>query len=320
MYYEFKNERQVIFNKFLNNFNIQDESYSPKSIMSIADSLDLSRRNVEYYVQNEYPNEYKEIWARGSDWFVTKDIKEKIIRDILDFKNRLSLNQIGKKYGFNISTIARISKQDVEPYNKKYSHELRFPQDIHQRIGTQVHSIASKIITQHFLDNNIQIFSAIPRKNTNYIYDQIIPNIQRQKLIDFLTNESSKKILNEISLSLIDLNAFRDIIFEYTSFVGKKHTLNKIKKYYSPDNLLFIVITRWHPSYKEPVIYIQKFNTIVIRHDYFASLFRLQGELLDQFNHIIDLNYKYDLEELIKLNFHSKFSTLNCQDYKKFLE
>ncbi len=177
MYYDFKNDKQVVFDKFFSNFNIQNASYTPKSIMSIADSLGLGRSHVEYYVQHEYPLEYKEIWARGDDWFVSDDVKEKIIQDILDSENGLSLNQIGKKYGFNISTITRISRQDVEPHYKGFSHEKRFPVELHQRIGTQVHSIIHGLITRHLLNNNIKIFSEIPRENTNYTYDQIIPNI-----------------------------------------------------------------------------------------------------------------------------------------------
>jgi len=116
------------------------------------------------------------------------------------------------------------------------------------------------------------------------------------------------------------LNAFRNIIFEYTSYIGKKLTINKIKKYYSPDDLLFIVITRWHPSYKNPIFYLQKFNSIVIKHDYFANLLKIQGELRDMFEHIIDLNYNKDLENLIKLNYQSKFFTLNRQEYEGFLK
>ena len=91
--------------------------------------------------------------------------------------------------------------------------------------------------------------------------------------------------------------------------------------------LFFIVGTRWRFNNSRRLVSSYK-NLKIIRHDLFAEFIGLEGEQLRDFEHAIELNYLFDLEEakeflvLLRENFIKKYKRdlFYNEDFKKELK
>jgi len=112
----------------------------------------------------------------------------------------------------------------------------------------------------------------------------------------------------------LDINELRKInafMFDYTSDVSEKNIKTKAMKYQKKDKLFFIVGTRWPRKYKKRTIDTNYKNIRIIKHDLFAELIRIDGDLLKNFEYIIELNYVFDLNALKEFFIDIKKDLLN---------
>ena len=85
--------------------------------------------------------------------------------------------------------------------------------------------------------------------------------------------------------------------------------------------MILIVGTRWYDKkYPNPIIHTRFKNVKIIRHDIFADLIGLSGHLREEFENAIELNYNYDLKEMIAFKniITDKYTKLGFEEYKKY--
>ena len=131
--------------------------------------------------------------------------------------------------------------------------------------------------------------------NSNKRIDSIILDtdylLERIKVLPSLSNH-----LNLLANNILNKNGF---IFDYTS--RYKSIDSKIKKYHNNNYLFCIIGTIWSSKFKKCIAEYSSFiNLRIISHTDFAKLVGLDGDLLDFCKYAIDLNYKSDLNSLLK--------------------
>ena len=306
----------VEYDKFDHKFNFtKNESHKPSSLTKIAEDIGKSRDTVSRYARDVDTESYDEIWGKPR---IPEEIRQSIVLDILNTK--LAMNRIASKYGVHPSSVSRISIEEVQPHYKDYDHQERFPQDMCQRLGSELHVIIKFIVMASLSAYEIFIFSEIPDRG--FVIDLLLPFPKRQGFYDKIIkgNEQRKRLWSKMGISFqTDL----DIVVENTSYLSKKNVYTKAKKYHSSDKITLIDITRWfYEKYPNPVIGTSIKNLFVVRHDIFVELFGLEGDFLKDFKKAIDLNYDYDLEGMkeFKEQIKKKYFKLGYDEYKKFMD
>lgn len=307
-------EKTIMYDEFGQKFDItKNEVYRPNSITMIANDLNTSRDTISRIFIKTAPEKYKEIYAKHR---LTEEQLKFIISDILCTK--MPLTRIAEEHNVSSGTISRISLEKVQPNYDDYDHSERFPQDVFQQLGTATHSIIEYISTEHLLEYDIYKFSEIPEGK--YKIDDLLPCIEVRKFYNklIMVNRERLSLWEEIGL---DLDDNYEIVFEYTSYISKKQYQKKTKKYYRPERMILIVGTRWYDKkYPKPIIHTRFKNVKIIRHDIFADLIGLSGHLREEFENAIELNYNYDLKEMIAFKniITDKYTKLGFEEYKKY--
>ena len=181
---------------------------------------------------------------------------------------------------------------------KNFSHEDRFPKDFFADLGIILYNIIKHLVTMHFWGIGFKSYSEIIVDfNTNVCVDNFSLNIKPYNCLHRILN-CKRYLADEMDLDLDRLKKIKAFMFDYTNNVSEENYKDKIKKYQKKDILLFIVGTRWPKRYKKRIIYTKFKNVRIIKHDLFAELIELDGELLEMYDYTIDLNYIFDLNAL----------------------
>jgi hypothetical protein len=292
---------------------IKNEACKPDPITEIANDFNRSYDTISRIFTKTHPKKYDEIYAKPR---LTEAQLESIISDILC--SNMPQTGIAEKHNVSTGTISKISLEKVQPNYDDYEHSERFPHDVYQQLGTAAHQIIQCISTEHLLLYDIYKFSEIP--DGNYTFDDLLPCIEMQKFY----NEIIKKNKGQLSLwEKIGLNIceYNEIVFEYTSYISKKHIWKKTKKYIKPKRMLLFVGTRWYAEkYPNPIIHTRFNNVTIIRYDIFAALIGLPDILLKEFKNAIELNYNYDLDGMntFKEEITGKYRKLGFPEYENY--
>lgn len=307
-------EKTIVYDEFSQKFDItKNEAYKPDPITGIANDFNRSYDTISRIFTKTDPKKYDEIYAKPR---LTEEQLKSIISDILCTK--MPQTGLAEKHNVSTGTISKISLEKVQPNYDDYDHSERFPHDVYQQLGFATHPIIQCISTEHLLEYDIYKFSEIP--DGNYTIDDLLPCIELNKFYHKLikVNKGRLSLWEEIGL---DLDDYYEIVFEYTSYISKKQYQKKTRKYYRPERMILIVGTRWYDKkYPNPIIHTRFRNVKIIRHDIFAELIGLSGDLLEEFENAIELNYNYDLDGMntLKDEITRKYPKLGFTEYKKY--
>ena len=224
---------------------------------------------------------------------------------------------LAEKHNVSVGTISKISLEKIQPNYNNYIHSERFPHDIYQQLGVAIHSIIQCISTKHLLKNKIYKFSEIPDRD--YVIDDLLPCTELKKFYHLIYIYKDRLSLWE--KIGFDFDNYNEIVFEYTSYISEEQFQKKVKKYYKLNRMIFIIGTRWYDKkYPNPIIHTRFKNVKIIRHDIFADLIGLAGDLRKEFDNAIELNYNYDLEGMnaLKDEITKKYPKLGFTEYKKY--
>lgn len=322
-------EKTIKYDEFTQKFDItKNAEFKPDPIIDIANGFNRSYDTISRIFTNTDSQKYDEIYAKPR---ITDEQLDSIVSDILCTK--MPQTTIAEKHNVSTGTISRISIDKVQPNYDDYDHSERFPQDVYQQLGFAAHRIIQHVSTEHLLGYDIYKFSEI--SEGNYRIDDLLPPVELRKFYYelIMLNEErlsswSKELIKaqKKGLSLwndLGLDAYFEIVFEYTSYISQKQCKTKAHKYYKPKRGLLIVGTRWYnKKYPNPIINNRIKNVKIIRHDIFADLIGLSGDLRRDFEHAIELNYDYDLEGMIafKKVITNKYTKFGFEEYKRYRE
>jgi len=261
------------------------------------------------------------------------DVQEDLIIDIIQIMNEIkdfeygrSLTKIAEDYGVSRKPITDIAKKILNTFlfdirfNDTYFSKFR-------NIGIKTHKCINYLLTRslgNLYYSEIRLFL-----NYGYRIDSLMINNR-----DFIQK------VNEYYFKLkLNIENYNFIHFDYTSNLDKKNIMDKIKKYYTPYTVLFIVITTDTPSQviQFPNVYglsekkrdLYSKNVRIISYDLFAKLMSLNEEETKFFNSIIANNInvnKNNIDSNLKqLKTIDKKLSYNCnvyhlKDLKAYLE
>ena len=250
----------------------------------------------------------------GKDHYKWNFNRDVIIKDILDFNNPQvkTITQIAKKYGRSITHIRKISKNEVEKNYTDFFHEERFPGDLFALIGGKLHGIIKLIMTAHFLDLGLKIYSEIIIDLINrFTIDQLLFNIKNQKYL------SKRLKYDEVMRKKLNINRLDTIIaflFDFTSDISDDNIKNKARKYQKDDMFLIIIGTRWPKKDTRDIKPTSFKNVRIVKHDLFSRLIGLKEKHLFDYKHAIELSYAADLDGL--KNFYNKIKEEFISKYR----
>jgi len=255
-----------------------------------------AKDTISRIAKEAFPEEYKLIWRNE----VPYDTRLDIIKDIVDFNdpNVRTMGQIAKKHGVSDTTISRISLNEVENLYPDFSHEKRFTKDYFADLGTVVHNILKYLVTIHFWIIDFKIYSEIIVDFiTGVSVDSFFLNIKSHDYL-YKILDCNRHLAREMRLDINELRKINAFMFDYTNNVSEENIDKKVKKYQKSNKLLFIVGTRWPRKIEKRTIDTRYKNIRIIKHDLFAELMGINGDLLETFEYIIELNYAFDLNAL----------------------
>lgn len=306
-------KKTIIYDEFSQKFDItKNDAYKPISITGIANEFNRSDDTISRIFTKTDPKKYDEIYAKPR---LTEDQLESIISDIL--YTMMPQTGLAEKHNVSVGTISKISLEKIQPNYNNYIHSERFPHDIYQQLGVAIHSIIQCISTKHLLKNKIYKFSEIPDRD--YVIDDLLPCTELKKFYHLIYIYKDRLSLWE--KIGFDFDNYNEIVFEYTSYISEEQFQKKVKKYYKLNRMIFIIGTRWYDKkYPNPIIHTRFKNVKIIRHDIFADLIGLAGDLRKEFDNAIELNYNYDLEGMnaLKDEITKKYPKLGFTEYKKY--
>ena len=174
----------------------------------------------------------------SQDLYVQEDLVidvMQIINEIRDFEYGRSLTRIAEDYGVSRRPITDIAKKILN----KNLYNIRFNDTYFSKfrnIGIKTHNCINYILTRkldYLYYSEIRIFLKY-----NYRIDGLMINNR-----DFIQN-----VNDFFYKSKLNIENYKFILFDYTSNLDQKNIIDKIKKYYNPYTVLFIVITTDTPS------------------------------------------------------------------------
>lgn len=251
-----------------------------------------------------------------------------IITEIKDFETGRSLTKIAATYGVSRNVITDIAKKKLTPI----LFDIRFNDTFfskYRNIGILSHKCINLLLSKKL---NVNYYSEIsPFLYEDYRIDGLLINYP-----EFLLKLNSKKdIFNFKS----DLSRYKFTLFDFTSNLSKNNVLNKIKKYYTPFTLFFIIgFTDMESkilelqkdlelSERERKLYTK--NIRIIRYDLFTEIMKFDRNEIELFNKIIINNINVNknfidsnIDHLKKINNTlSKISKLNhIKELKNYLK
>jgi len=255
-----------------------------------------AKDTISCIAKEAFPKEYLLIWKKEIPYETRLDI----IKDIGNFDdpNVRTMGQIAKKHGVSNGTVGRISVNEIDHTYTNFSHDDRFPKDPYADLGTVVHNILKRLITIHFWSIDLKIYSEIiVNFNTGVSVDNFFLNIKSHDYL-YRVLEHNRHLSREMRLDVEKIRNLNGFMFDYTSDVSEENIYKKAKKYQKRSMLLFIVGTRWPSKNKKRTIDTNYKNIRIIKHDLFAELMGIDGDLLKTFEYIIELNYNFDLNAL----------------------
>jgi len=261
------------------------------------------------------------------------DVQEDLIIDIIQIMNEIrdfeygrSLTRIAEDYGVSRKPITDIAKKILNTF----LYDIRFNDTYFSKfrnIGIKTHKCINYLLTRKLG----RVYYSELRLFLNYGYriDSLMINYR-----DFI--QKVKEYYFELKLNIENYNF---ILFDYTSNLDKKNIMDKIKKYYTPYTVLFIVITTDTSSQvlQFPDVYglsekkrgLYSKNVRIISYDLFAKLMSLNEEETKFFNTIVANNInvnKNNIDSNLKqLKTFDKKLSYNCnvyhlKDLKAYLE
>ena len=268
-----------------------------------------AKDTISRIAKEAFPEEYELIWRKK----IPSKKRIGITQDILDHNdfNVRTMGQIAQKHGVSDTTVGRISINEIEGVQPDFNHEDRFPKDLYADLGTVLHNILKHLITIHFWSTDLKIYSEIiVNFNPDVSVDNFFLNVKSHDYL-YRVLDRNRHLAREMRLDINDLRKINAFMFDYTSDVSKKNIKTKAMKYQKKDKLFFIVGTRWPRKYKKRTIDTNYKNIRIIKHDLFAELIRIDGDLLKTFEYIIELNYVFDLNALREFFIDIKKDLLN---------
>ena len=268
-----------------------------------------AKDTISRIAKEAFPEEYELIWRKK----IPSKKRIGITQDILDHNdfNVRTMGQIAQKHGVSDTTVGRISINEIEGVQPDFNHEDRFPKDLYADLGTVLHNILKHLITIHFWSIDLKIYSEIiVNFNPDVSVDNFFLNVKSHDYL-YRVLDRNRHLAREMRLDINDLRKINAFMFDYTSDVSKKNIKTKAMKYQKKDKLFFIVGTRWPRKYKKRTIDTNYKNIRIIKHDLFAELIRIDGDLLKTFEYIIELNYVFDLNALREFFIDIKKDLLN---------
>lgn len=268
-----------------------------------------AKDSISRIAREAFPEEYDLIWGKE----IPSEKRIGIKQDIVDFDdpNVRTLGQIAQKHGVSNTTVGRISVNEIERVHTDFSHEDRFPKDFFADLGTVLHNILKHLITIHFWDIGFKIYSEIIVDfSTGVSVDNFFLNVKSHDYL-YRVLDCNRHLAREMRLDINELRKINAFMFDYTSNVSEENIKEKAIKYQKSNKLLFIVGTRWSLKNKIRTIDTNYKNIRIIKHDLFAELMGIDGDLLKTFEYIIELNYVFDLNALKEFFIDIKGDLLN---------
>ncbi|MHA1490440.1 MAG: hypothetical protein ACTSRI_12395 [Promethearchaeota archaeon] len=249
-----------------------------------------------------------------------------IMNEIRDFQYGRSLTRIAEHYEVSRRSVTDIAKKILNPdlFNIRFNDSFF---SLYRNIGITSHKNINYLLTSKlkcFYYSEIKIFL-----NNDVRIDGLLINHE----------EFSQKVLVYYSDLNLNILNYKFILFDFTSNLDENNIINKVKKYYTPYTILFIVGITDMPSKvvefpsnikfseKEKEKYLK--NVKIIRYDLFIELMSLNEDEINIFNSIVNNNInvnKYNinsnLEELSKLEniLSEKYNFNHINDLKEFLK
>jgi hypothetical protein len=287
------------------------QKHYPKSIRELKKTFDVSEKAITRIAKEENSKgEYERKWPAHEK--ILQKIRNAVIRDIK--KTDLNQGEIADKYSITRHSVRRIAKDKIYKNSEKEFRE-RFPQDHFLELGTETHNCVIDELTRFFEQNHDTRFYSEPKIYPGYpnkAADGLILNDEeflQKRLQDPNNINDISKIIHDIpSNSLKDqFDNIKAIQFDFTNNIIDENIIEKSLKYQNPDTMLYIVGTKWYPydSVKnlpkhEGILYPN--NIKVISHDLFAEFIGLKTDALENYEHIIDLNYNGDISTLKRIH------------------
>ncbi|TKJ23764.1 MAG: hypothetical protein CEE42_11665 [Promethearchaeota archaeon Loki_b31] len=296
-----------------NEIDKYNKGIKPRTIKEIRENSFIqfihAKDTISRIAKEAFPKEYLLIWKKKIPYETRLDI----IKDIENFDdpNVRTMGQIAKKHGVSNGTVGRISVNEIDHACTNFSHDDRFPKDPYADLGTVVHNILKHLITIHFWSMDLKIYSEIiVNFNTGVSVDNFFLNVKSHDYL-YRVLEHNRHLAREMRLDSDKIRNLNGFMFDYTSDVSEKNIKAKAMKYQKKHKLFFIVGTRWPRKYKKRTIDTNYKNIRIIKHDLFAELIRIHGDLLKTFEYIIELNYVFDLNALKEFFIDIKKDLLN---------
>lgn len=291
---------------------LQKDNAAPLNV--IGREYNIGETTVREWAHELYkkrPHEYRKRWP-----YLNEIIDNKKLGVILQFidDTDLTLTDIGIKCDVARNTVGNIAKNEIYKENIK-GYMNRFPQDVNNTLGIELHSCISYILTKFFEKRGVKYFTDV----------RIFPN-SKKNADGLILNDNDwirENLLDLFNLAII--NETKAVQIDYTSDLTERNILRKIEKYQDKDLLLVIVGT--NNNYFKNKKYIDlpnesyvKFpqNIKIIDCDLFNTTIKLIGEYQKIFLNAVDLASNRKLEALIELSekiFYPVYFTLDLREY-----